>query len=326
MTSDVTAVDLRRIDGMDAVIEWGVPLVDLRGMKGNANSLSGLMERYADGDDGVFEAVYHGLSTPLYRFCLRLTTHWAEADDLFQETFLKMHRARATYAPGSNPLHWSYAIARSLYLSSKRLWRRRPEILGASDDVAEHDDIHVDAAATPESEVLADHLLDVVSLELERMSEKNRSAYVLLKEEGLSAKDAAVLLGTTPDTVKQRAHRAYMQLKAALGDAGWKEYDGRGPGCSGSPHARASSCRSCCNEVARRGGGSGRGGVGGSRSVRVLSVSGLSASARRSLSACCRAFGGRRVSDSSLAAALTARARTGPWLPAARSETLVSKP
>jgi RNA polymerase sigma-70 factor (ECF subfamily) len=222
---DVTGVAPRRIDGMDGAIEWGMPLVDLRGMKGNSDSLSGVMERYAEGEDDVFEALYRALSTPLYRFCLRLAAHRAEADDLFQETFLKMHRARATYAPGSNPLHWSYAIARSLYLSRKRYWRRRPENLGASDDVAKHDDIHVDAAATPESEVMAAHLLDVVSLELERMSEKNRSAYVLLKEEGMSAKDAAALLGTTADTVKQRAHRAYIQLKAALGDAGWKEYD-----------------------------------------------------------------------------------------------------
>jgi RNA polymerase sigma-70 factor (ECF subfamily) len=224
-SADVTAVEPWRIDGMDAVIEWGVPLVDWRGMKGNASSLSGLMERYADGDDGVFEAVYASLCTPLYRFCLRLTAQRAEADDLFQETFLKMHRARATFAPGSNPLHWSYAIARSLYLSGRRYWRRRPEKLGASEDIAERDDIHVDAAKTPESEAIADHLLDVVSLELDRMSEKNRSAYVLLKEEGMSAKDAAVLLGTTANTVKQRAHRAYIQLKAALGDAGWKEYD-----------------------------------------------------------------------------------------------------
>jgi RNA polymerase sigma-70 factor, ECF subfamily len=213
------------VGGMDTAIEWGVPLVDLRGMKGKANSLSALMERYADGDDSVFEAMYCGLSAPLYRFCLRLAANRAEADDLFQETFLKVHRARATYARGSNPLHWSYAIARSLYLTRKRYWRRRPENLGVSDDVAEREDIHVDAAATPEAEVMADHLLEVVSLELARMSEKNRSAYVLLKEEGMSAKEAAVLLGTTTDTVKQRAHRAYAQLKAALGDAGWKEYD-----------------------------------------------------------------------------------------------------
>jgi RNA polymerase sigma-70 factor, ECF subfamily len=209
---------------MDGVIDWGVSFATSRGMKRNTDALSRLMGRYAAGDDDVFERLYGELSAPLYRFCLRLAIRRPEADDLFQDTFLKLHRARATYAPGSNVLHWAYAIARSLYISGIRYWRRRPERLGPASDIAERDDIQVDAAVTPESEVAAEHLLDVVTLELSRMSEKNRSAYVLLKEEGLSAKDAAALLGTTSDVVKQRAHRACEHLKAALGDAGWSEY------------------------------------------------------------------------------------------------------
>jgi RNA polymerase sigma-70 factor (ECF subfamily) len=179
------------------------------------------MARYAAGDDGVFEAIYQGLEAPLYRFCLRLAARRHEADDLFQETFFKMHRARATYAPGANVLHWSYAIARSLYLSRMRYWRRRPEWLGPANDVSELEDIHVDAESTPEAELIADRLLDVVVAELRKMSEKNRSAYVLMREEGLSAADAAAVLGTTVDGVKQRAHRADQQIKSALSDAGW---------------------------------------------------------------------------------------------------------
>ncbi len=193
----------------------GLVLATSRGMKRRADGPSELMERYAAGDDRAFDALYGQLSAPLYRFCLRLTTRRPEADDLFQETFLKLHRARATFTPGSNALHWSYAIARSLFLTGVRYWRRRPEQLGDGVDMAAHD--------TPEAEVTAEHLLDVVSLALERMSEKNRVAYVLMKEEGLSAADAAAVLGTTADAVKQRAHRAYQQLRGALGDAGWEE-------------------------------------------------------------------------------------------------------
>ena len=73
-----------------------------------------------------------------------------------------------------------------------------------------------DTVATPEAEVLAGDLLDVAIHELHRMSEKNRLAYILLKDEGLSAKEAAAILGTTPAVVKQRAHRAYERLRAAL--------------------------------------------------------------------------------------------------------------
>jgi RNA polymerase sigma-70 factor (ECF subfamily) len=194
-------------------------------MTRRADALSELMERYAAGDECAFEAIYRQLSAPLYRFCLRLAIRRPEADDLFQETFLKLHRARATYAPGSNALHWSYAIARSLYLSGMRYRYRRPEQVGAVADVAENDAARIDAARTPEAEVTAEHLLDVVTHELSRMSEKNRSAYVLLREEGLSVRDAAELLGTTTDVVKQRAHRACESLRTALGDAGWKELE-----------------------------------------------------------------------------------------------------
>ena len=229
---DVTIVPARRTRGMDGVTTWGVSLATSRAMNHRradalVDPLGDLMERYAAGDDSAFESIYRELSAPLYRFCLRLALRRAEADDLFQDTFLKLHRARATYAPGSNALHWSYAIARSLYVSGIRYWRRRPEELGPTSDIAERDDIHVDGACTPESEVVAEHLLDVVTQELTRMSEKNRVAYILLKEEGLSAKNAAALLGTTSDVVKQRAHRAYEQLRSALQTAGWKE-DGDG--------------------------------------------------------------------------------------------------
>ena len=79
-------------------------------------------------------------------------------------------------------------------------------------------------SASPESETLAAHMLGVVTEELGKMSEKNRSAYVLLKEEDMSAGDAAILLGTTTNVVKQRAHRAYEQLRAALHAAGWREH------------------------------------------------------------------------------------------------------
>ena len=161
----------------------------------------------------------------LYRFCLRLSSDRPEADDLLQETLLRVHRARATYLGGSNPLHWAFAIARSVHLDRLRYRRRRPEDLGAAGDAAEHARLPTDDRYSPEAEVLARNLVAIVTTELARMSEKNRAAYVLLKEEGLSVKAAAAVLGTTAQVVRQRAHRAYEQLRIALGTAGWEEND-----------------------------------------------------------------------------------------------------
>ncbi len=221
---DVTRHEFRRIRHMDGGTVWGVSPATLGRMRRRADSLDALMERYAAGHEDAFEPLYRALSPPLYRFCLRLTMRQAEADDLFQNTFLKLHRARATYVSGSNPLHWAYAIARSLYRSGMRYWNRRPEQLGSDGDITEREDIHIDAATTPEAEVVAEHMADVLSAELAKMSELNRTAYVLLKEEGLSVQDAAALLGTSADAVKQRAHRASERLRAALDVSGWVEY------------------------------------------------------------------------------------------------------
>jgi RNA polymerase sigma-70 factor (ECF subfamily) len=181
------------------------------------------MRRYAKGEDGVFEELYRLMAPRVYRFCSRLATRQQEADDCFQETLLRIHRARATYLEGADVLHWAFAISRSVYLDRLRYRRRRPEDLGSTNDVAEQERLHADDRYSPEGAVRAHDLRDVLSLELSRMSEKNRAAYVLLKEEGLSVKEAAAVLGTTAAVVRQRAHRAYAQLRTALGAAGWQQ-------------------------------------------------------------------------------------------------------
>src|SRR4051794_33943139 len=93
------------------------------------------MTRYARGESAAFDELYAFLSPKLYPFCLRLTGRQSEADDVFQEAFLKLHCARASYIPGSNVLHWAYAVTRSVYLDRLRRKKRRPEDLAPTEDV-----------------------------------------------------------------------------------------------------------------------------------------------------------------------------------------------
>jgi RNA polymerase sigma-70 factor, ECF subfamily len=194
-----------------------------RTMESEAERLDGLMRRYACGEDGIFEELYGLMAPRLFRFCSRLALRRQESEDLFQETMLRVHRARATYRPGANVMYWAFAISRAAHLDRLRYRRRRPEDLGSQKDVAGQDRLRSDEQHSPEAAVRARDLHALVALELARMSEKNRAAYVLLKEEGLSAREAAAVLGTSTAVVKQRAHRAYEHLRAALGAAGWKE-------------------------------------------------------------------------------------------------------
>jgi RNA polymerase sigma-70 factor, ECF subfamily len=187
-----------------------------RPMRAEAEQLGELMDSYASGNDLAFEQLYALLAPRLYRFCLRLTARRADADDCFQETLLKLHRARATYVRGANALHWAFAIARSTYLTRVRYWRRRPEFIGAIEDVAVGAALHAHADSTPESQAMALDVLKAATVEFNSMSEKNRIAYILTKQEDVSAQDAATILGTTAEVVRQRAHRAYAQLRAAI--------------------------------------------------------------------------------------------------------------
>ena len=169
-----------------------------------------------------FQAFLEANRAPVYRF-LVVAVGPQDADDVFQETFLRVHRARATYLPGTTPMYWAFAIARSIHLDLMRYRRRRPEQVGSEQDAAEDHSLQTDDRYNPEADVRAHHLAQVVTLELQKMSEKNRVAYILLREEELSVKEAADVLGTTPAVVKQRAHRAYEQLRAAIGAAGWQQ-------------------------------------------------------------------------------------------------------
>jgi DNA-directed RNA polymerase specialized sigma24 family protein len=121
---------------------------------------------------------------------------------------------------GANALCWAFAIARSIYMTRVRYWRRRPEFIGMTEDVAGGEALHPHCDCTPESQAMALDVLEVATVELNSMSEKNRIAYILTKQEELSAQDAATILGTTAEVVRQRAHRAYVQLRAAIDRTG----------------------------------------------------------------------------------------------------------
>jgi RNA polymerase sigma-70 factor, ECF subfamily len=180
-----------------------------------------VMRRYAGGDEAAFHELYAALSPRLYSFCVRLAGRNGDADDLFQDAFLKLHRSRATYVSGASALHWAFAIVRSTHVDRLRRRTRRPEKLVASTD--EVLGAIVESAGSPESDLHAGTLARIVEQELQRMSERNRSAYILLKVEGLTAVEAAAVLGTTSDAVKQRASRAYEALREALTRAGWQQ-------------------------------------------------------------------------------------------------------
>jgi RNA polymerase sigma-70 factor (ECF subfamily) len=174
------------------------------------------MQRYARGDNAAFREVYEQLAPPLHRFCLRLCASAPEADDLLQETLLKLHRARGTYRAQLNPLHWAYAIARSAYIDRLRRKKSRPATVP---ETAAHSE-PAQPGTGPEAELHALQLRDAVLAVLSAQAEPSRTAYILVRLEGVSVNEAAGVLGATADAVKQRVHRVAEALRIALQNKG----------------------------------------------------------------------------------------------------------
>ena len=182
-------------------------------------SANAAMERYARGEDRAFSELYDALAPRLRRYLLRASGDPGRADDLLQQTMLQIHRARGRFIAGAEVLPWAFAIARRLLIDSLR--RRRNERRILSLETGGHEAGPVEVAACQHG---ADELIDgqrlarALEAELERLPESHRLAFELVKNQGLSIREAALVLGATPTAVKLRAHRAYAALRAALSD------------------------------------------------------------------------------------------------------------
>jgi RNA polymerase sigma-70 factor (ECF subfamily) len=178
------------------------------------------MSRYASGDDAAFAEVYDAIAPRLYGYLFRQTRDHARAEDIVQQTFLQMHRARGRFIPGAEVVPWAFAIGRRLLIDSARRGKR---------EVLSKEESDGDADVSRSNEPAADDLVDAQKLAarvqrvLAGLPENQRVAFELIKQEGLSLAEAAQVLGTTVAAVKLRAHRAYEALRDVVGHEGGAE-------------------------------------------------------------------------------------------------------
>jgi RNA polymerase sigma-70 factor (ECF subfamily) len=199
-------------------------------------SLDEAMNRYAQGEQSAFAILYSGLEQKLRAFLTRLTGAPVVADDLLQETFMRIHRARGSFDPNAAVVPWAYAIARNAWLDHVRAAKVRGDTSRAksNDDAATPPEATTGPDADSEQVAIARQTAALVESVLARLAPAQREAFVLLRYEGMSVEDAAAVLGSTPTAVKLRAFRAYEALRAALGQV-------RGASGAGAPRDRGGS-------------------------------------------------------------------------------------
>jgi RNA polymerase sigma-70 factor (ECF subfamily) len=184
-----------------------------------------LMQKYCDGDANAFRQLYALVGPRVLGYLLRMVRDRASADDLVQLTFLKVHRARAAYVRGADPVPWIFAIAHRTFLDHVRGKQRArvkvtddgapPEV--AADITGAADGAGLDDGGTGE-------LTAATLAALQTLPPAQREAVVLTKLSGKSIAEAAEIAGTTPGAMKVRVHRGYEALRKVLApSAGSKE-------------------------------------------------------------------------------------------------------
>jgi len=165
------------------------------------------MERYAAGDDTAFARVYDEVAPRLLRHLRRHVACKAIVEDLVQQTFLQMHRARGRFVPGAEVVPWAFAIAMRLLIDGIRHERVRARL---------HILVPSSSEERPDDLVAADQTAQRLAQVLSRLPRAQREAFELQRLDGLSQHETALALGISESAVKSLIHRATRALRGEL--------------------------------------------------------------------------------------------------------------
>jgi len=177
------------------------------------SNIETLMALYQQGDFTAAAALINRISPQLHRYFAAQSGSRAHADDLLQDTWLRIHKVRHTYRPGEPALPWLYAIARHVridhYRKSVRTATGERELETLSRTVAASSD---DPGRAEELEAL-----------LAPLSESQREVIAMLKVSGMSIEEVARATSSSVGAVKQKAHRAYEKLRKTMRTMGLRK-------------------------------------------------------------------------------------------------------
>jgi len=173
------------------------------------------------GDEASFELLLRKYRTPLVNFLYRMVRDVGVAEELAQEVFLRVYRAREDYAPSAKFTTWMFRIATNLALNSVRDNRhRRMEIsMDQSADSGEEDarPLEVpDRTPTVEQELVARSRAEMILRAIHALPEKQRAAVLLHKYQELDYDEIARVLECSESALKSLLFRAYETLRVEL--------------------------------------------------------------------------------------------------------------
>ena len=180
-----------------------------------------LMLGYAAGDAAAFDRLYARHKGGVYRYLVRHCGNAGTADELFQDVWMNVIRARATYVPSAKFATWLYRIARHRLIDHWRATGAAEFVTADADDddpIDPLDAVPGPASAEPEVRAGARETATRIAAALARLPALQRDAFLLHQEAGLELADIAALTGAGIETIKSRIRYALAKLRVELGD------------------------------------------------------------------------------------------------------------
>lgn len=182
-----------------------------------------LMLRVRDDDSTAFEELVELYNHRLITVLQHLVGKPEEAEDLAQEVFLRIYRARKKYRPRAKFSTWLFTIANNLALNALRSRQRKPVVpLNVHDSgplgPRPAEQLVHDRGNQPGQRIQQQELAGIVRQALEKLNERQRVAVVLNKFEDMNYAEIADVMGLTTKGVKSLLCRARENLRQALKD------------------------------------------------------------------------------------------------------------
>lgn len=180
-----------------------------------------LMLAYRDGDATAFEALYRRWRGKLYRHLLRQCGSPAQAEELYQDIWLKVIGARAGYEVAAKFPTWLFRIAHNRLIDH---YRRHSRAAVASyerrgdDDCAEDEAAALPAPASTQPEAMLERkaLAEQLVRHIEALPAAQRETFLLSEEGDMTLEEIAAATGVNRETAKSRLRYALAKLRAGL--------------------------------------------------------------------------------------------------------------
>ena len=182
-----------------------------------------LMAAYQAGNTAAFGELFERYAGRVYGFLVRRLGDTSLAEDVYQEAFLRLHRARSTYDSARPFRAWLFGIVHNLVTDTLRSRGRAPQT-DPLDAAADAELGRVDHARTsPENLVAAKQAREALDRALHALPPEEATVLILARFEGLSYDDIGRIVGRTASATKQLAYRALKRVRAEMLHSGHEE-------------------------------------------------------------------------------------------------------